>query len=95
MFSLGGQYGASGQNSGSWFTVSGSLLLGAIAAAGYLVFLWGLRSSSYMADPLLDTYLEMAGSLIAFTFAANAMIRFRGTHDRISLILAFGFVLAG
>jgi diguanylate cyclase (GGDEF)-like protein len=37
----------------------------------------------------------MAGSLIAFTFAANAMIRFRGTHDRISLILAFGFVLAG
>ncbi len=37
----------------------------------------------------------MAGSLIAFTFAANAMVRFRGTHDRISLILAFGFVLAG
>jgi hypothetical protein len=44
---------------------------------------------------LLDTYLEMAGSLIAFTFAANALVRFRGTHDRISLILAFGFVLAG
>jgi len=37
----------------------------------------------------------MAGSLIAFTFAANAMVRFRGMHDRISLILAFGFVLAG
>jgi diguanylate cyclase (GGDEF)-like protein len=48
-----------------------------------------------MADPLLDTYLEMSGSLIAFTFAANALVRFRGTHDRISLILAFGFVLAG
>ena len=43
----------------------------------------------------LDTYLQMAGSLIAFTFAANALVRFRGTHDRISLILAFGFVLAG
>ena len=37
----------------------------------------------------------MAGSLIAFTFAANAMIRFRGMHDRVSLILAFGFILAG
>lgn len=37
----------------------------------------------------------MSGSLIAFTFAANALVRFRGTHDRISLILAFGFVLAG
>lgn len=43
----------------------------------------------------MDTYLEMAGSGIAFTFAANALVRFRGTHDRISLILAFGFVLAG
>jgi diguanylate cyclase (GGDEF)-like protein len=70
-------------------------LLGVIAAGAYCIFLWGLRNSSYLADPLLDTYLVMAGSLIAFTFAANAMIRFRGTRDRISLILAFGFVLAG
>jgi len=71
------------------------VLIGAIGASSYLVFLWALRSSGYIADPLLDTYLEMAGSLIAFTFAANALVRFRGTHDRISLILAFGFVLAG
>jgi diguanylate cyclase (GGDEF)-like protein len=71
------------------------VLIGIIAAAAYFVFLWGLRNSSYLADPLLDTFLEMAGSLIAFTFAANAMIRFRGMHDRISLILAFGFILAG
>jgi len=61
----------------------------------YCAFLWGLRGSSYLADPLLDTYLQMAGSLIAFTIAANAMVRFRGTRDRISLILAFGFVVAG
>jgi diguanylate cyclase (GGDEF)-like protein len=71
------------------------VLLWAIAGASYLLLLWILRGSSYMADPLLDTYLEMSGSLIAFTFAANALVRFRGTHDRISLILAFGFVLAG
>ena len=71
------------------------VLLWTIASASYLILLWVLRNSSYMADPLLDTYLEMAGSLIAFTFAANALVRFRGTHDRISLILAFGFVLAG
>ena len=69
--------------------------LGIVAAAAYCVLLWILRNASYQADPLLDTYVEMAGSLIAFTFAANAMVRFRGTHDRISLILAFGFVLAG
>jgi diguanylate cyclase (GGDEF)-like protein len=73
----------------------GFVLLGTIAMAGFCAFLWFLRKSHYVSDPLFDAYLEMAGSLIAFTFAANAMVRFRGTHDRISLILAFGFVLAG
>ena len=71
------------------------VLLATIASGAYLALVWILRSSTYLADPLLDTYLEMAGSLIAFTFAANALVRFRGTRDRISLILAFGFVLAG
>jgi diguanylate cyclase (GGDEF)-like protein len=71
------------------------VLLWTIAAAAYLLLIWILRDSTYQADPLMDTYLEMSGSLIAFTFAANALVRFRGTHDRISLILAFGFVLAG
>lgn len=71
------------------------VLLWTIAGAAFLLVLWILRNSTYLADPLLDTYLEMSGSLIAFTFAANALVRFRGTHDRISLILAFGFVLAG
>ena len=32
---------------------------------------------------------------MCFTYAANAMVRFRGTHDRLTLILAFGFVLSG
>jgi diguanylate cyclase (GGDEF)-like protein len=71
------------------------VLLWTIAGCAFLVSLWILRNSPYQADPLLDTYLQMAGSLIGFTFAANALVRFRGTHDRISLILAFGFVLAG
>ena len=44
---------------------------------------------------MLERFLELAGSVLAFTFAANALIRFRGMHDRISLILAFGFGLAG
>jgi len=71
------------------------IALGMIAIAGFCALLWVLRHSRYGSDPLANAYLEMAGSLIAFTFAANAMVRFRGTHDRISLILAFGFVLAG
>jgi diguanylate cyclase (GGDEF)-like protein len=71
------------------------VLLWVLAIFAYLATVWMLRNSTYAADPTLDTYLQMAGSLIAFTFAANALVRFRGTHDRISLILAFGFVLAG
>jgi len=78
-----------------WGDLRVRLMLAGIAAAAYCALLVFLRSSSYAAEPLLDTYLQMAGSLIAFTFAANAMVRFRGTHDRISLILAFGFVVAG
>lgn len=72
-----------------------AVLLGMIVIGAFLIFLVMLRGSTYVADPLFDTYLEMGGSLIAFTFAANALVRFRGAHDRISLILAFGFVLAG
>jgi diguanylate cyclase (GGDEF)-like protein len=89
----GGSVGRLGKNWGRYRI--GIALLGAIAFAGFCAFLWFLRKSHYVSDPLFDAYLEMAGSLIAFTFAANAMVRFRGTHDRISLILAFGFVLAG
>ncbi|MDE3108960.1 MAG: GGDEF domain-containing protein [Acidobacteriota bacterium] len=72
-----------------------AVIAASIAVVAYAALLCVLRASTYMADPLLSTYLDMAGSLIAFTFAANAMMRFRGTHDRISLMLAFGFVLAG
>jgi diguanylate cyclase (GGDEF)-like protein len=71
------------------------VLLGVIAATAYCASLWVLRDSTYVAEPLLETYLEMAGSLIAFTFAANALVRFRAAHDRMSLMLAFGFALAG
>lgn len=61
----------------------------------FMLFLWSLRRSTYYPDPLLERYIQLAGSVLAFTFAANALVRFRGMHDRISLILAFGFGLAG
>ena len=35
------------------------------------------------------------GTLLAFTYAANALLRFRGMHDRLMLILGFGFVITG
>ncbi|HEX2714831.1 MAG TPA: GGDEF domain-containing protein [Candidatus Acidoferrales bacterium] len=70
-------------------------LLGAMGVTGLLVLTWWVRHISFSSDPLLYTYLELVGSLLSFTYAANALVRFRGTHDRLPLILAFGFVLSG
>ncbi len=69
--------------------------LGAAGVAAFLVLAWWLRHLSFSADPLFYAYLDLVGSLLSFTYAANALVRFRGTHDRLSLILAFGFVLSG
>ncbi|MGB6875904.1 MAG: GGDEF domain-containing protein [Candidatus Acidiferrales bacterium] len=66
-----------------------------LIAGVFVVSVWYLRHSTFYADPLLERYIQLAGSVLAFTFAANALVRFRGMHDRISLILAFGFGLAG
>jgi diguanylate cyclase (GGDEF)-like protein len=58
------------------------------------ITLW-LRQLPFSSEPILYSYLQIVGSLICFTYAANALVRFRGTHDRRTLILAFGFVLSG
>jgi diguanylate cyclase (GGDEF)-like protein len=53
------------------------------------------RHSHVSGSPTTYLYLEVGGSLLCFCYAANALVRFRGTHDRVALILAFGFVLSG
>ncbi|MGB6198271.1 MAG: GGDEF domain-containing protein [Candidatus Acidiferrales bacterium] len=61
----------------------------------FIILVTWLRHRPFSSDPILFSYLQMVGGLLSFTFAANALVRFRGTHDRLTLILAFGFVLAG
>ncbi len=66
--------------------------------ASLLVFLGAifyLRASNFSGTSQAYLYLEVGGTLISFCYAANALVRFRGTHDRTALILAFGFVLSG
>jgi diguanylate cyclase (GGDEF)-like protein len=69
------------------------LWLGAIVlftiAAGWM------RGFVYAADPVLYGYADVVGSVLAFTFAANMLVRFRGTHDRISLLFALAFLIPG
>jgi diguanylate cyclase (GGDEF)-like protein len=54
-----------------------------------------LRYAGISGTPQTYLYLEVGGTLISFCYAANALVRFRGTHDRTALILAFGFVISG
>jgi diguanylate cyclase (GGDEF)-like protein len=65
-----------------------------IGAAGSIFLLNWLRGAQFTFEPLHYVSLSLFGSLLILTFAANAVVRFRGTHDRISLILALGFALA-
>jgi len=61
----------------------------------FLGAMLGLRHYSVAGSPQIYLYLEVGGTLLSFCYAANALVRFRGTHDRTALILAFGFVLSG
>src|SRR5215831_12710043 len=53
-----------------------------------------LRRITVPSDNLLQGYLLVISSLLAFVFAAVTLVRFQGTQDRISLILGAGFFLS-
>jgi diguanylate cyclase (GGDEF)-like protein len=54
-----------------------------------------LRGFAFSADPSLCASIDTIGAFLTFTFAANALVRFRGTRDLLSLILAIGFGVVG
>jgi len=65
-----------------------------MGGAATVVLLGWLRTAHFTFEPVQYVFLSLFGSLLVLTFAANALVRFRGTHDRLSLILALGFALA-
>ncbi len=69
--------------------------LGICALAGVLIFASWLRHRDFSSGFVLFCYLEIIGSLLCFTFVANALVHFRGTRDRLTLILALGFLVSG
>jgi diguanylate cyclase (GGDEF)-like protein len=89
---------------GGWGQIIGFLrkeqsrfLLASSVALGLVFFaaIFYLRQANISGSPEVYFYLEVGGTLLSFCYAANALVRFRGTHDRTALILAFGFVLSG
>ena len=71
------------------------LATGVLSFSLFLAVVFYLRQISVAGSPQGYLYLEVGGTLVSFCYAANALVRFRGTHDRTALILAFGFVLSG
>jgi diguanylate cyclase (GGDEF)-like protein len=69
--------------------------LGLLALGGVFALSCWLRQRDFSSGFVLFCYLEIVGSLLCFTFVANALVHFRGTRDRLTLILALGFLLAG
>lgn len=66
----------------------------ALATLAFLAGVVYLRDAGISGSPQVYLYLEVGGTLLSLCYAANALIRFRGTHDRTALILSFGFVLS-
>ena len=85
-----------GQNSLSHRRTRTTIFLSHVAAFLFVVLAaYWLRSLTIPPDALLQGYLEVISSLLAFVFAAVTLVRFQGTQDRISLILGAGFFLCG
>jgi diguanylate cyclase (GGDEF)-like protein len=66
-----------------------------VGGIGILVLSALLRSLPTSPDPLLFGQLQFTSGIVAITFAGAAFIRFRGTRDRLPLILSAGFVIVG
>jgi len=95
---------ALGVSLGFWRGLAGfvrrerTAVLAAFSGAGVALFVslvFWLRYTPIYGTPQMFLYLEISGALLSFCFAANALVRFCGTHDRTALIFAFGFVVSG
>jgi diguanylate cyclase (GGDEF)-like protein len=62
---------------------------------GALALAWKLQNLHLALDPVLYGQLQITSGLLALIIGASAVVRFRGTRDRLPLILACGFVIVG
>ena len=67
-------------------------LLAGAGIAGILALAIWLRQSSlssgFSSGFVLYSYLQIVGTLLSFTYAANALVRFRGMHGRLPILVA-------
>lgn len=66
-----------------------------LAAGVLLVALPWFRAVRFSLDPQVMLSLDMVRDLIALTILANLILRFKGTRDPVSVVLALGILAAG
>jgi diguanylate cyclase (GGDEF)-like protein len=66
-----------------------------VAAPSVLIVAGWLRRFPTVPNRLLYGELQFTSGILALTFAATALVRFRGTRDRLPLMLASGFLIVG
>jgi diguanylate cyclase (GGDEF)-like protein len=74
---------------------SGAIWLFLAGESGALALAWTLRRLPVALDPLLYGQLQITSGLLALIIGAAALVRFRGTRDRLPFVLACGFVIVG
>lgn len=79
----------------TFFARTRDLWLTAAITMGVLALAWWLFPLPVWRNPLLYDQLQFASGILAVTFAAAELIRFRATGDRLPLILASGFAIVG
>ncbi len=65
------------------------------AAIAFIVMGHLLRQIDIVFNPMLWASVQVISAFLSFGIAANVLVRFVGTGDRVSLILGSGFTLAG
>ena len=79
----------------SFLNSSGAIWLFLAGESGALALAWTLRRLPLALDPFLYGQLQITSGLLALIIGAAALVRFRGTRDRLPFILACGFVIVG
>src|SRR5258706_6935598 len=66
-----------------------------LACAGVFVLGHFLRQLNIVVNPLVWSSAQIITALLSFTIAANVLVRYHGTGNRVSLLLGLTFAASG
>jgi diguanylate cyclase (GGDEF)-like protein len=69
--------------------------IGFLASLGLILFGHFLRQFNIVINPLVWSSQEIISALLSFTIAANVLVRYHGTGNRVSLLLGVTFGIGG